>query len=434
MEPHAPLQFLNMTAHTDGFGPLNSTLHAEGVSMAALADAVGTPAYVYSAGTLRARYRTYEEAFAGLDCLIAYAVKANAGLAILKILAAEGAGADTVSEGEIRRALAAGIAPDRIIFSGMGKTDAELAFALSFPGLQINVESRPEFERLSALAAAQGVRPLVVFRVNPDVAAGGHDKISTGRSDNKFGIPVDEALDLYRQAQAAGLVQAVGLGCHIGSQIRETTPFRAAWGALREMTLKLRAEGRTVERIDLGGGLGVDYGDGDTGARPADLAVVAAEVFGDLGVKLAVEPGRSIVADAGVLLSRVIHINPRRAGPTFLVVDAGMNDLLRPTLYEAWHEIEPVAPRAGNPTAYDVVGPVCETGDTFARGRILTPMIAGDLVAFRGAGAYGASMASEYNRRLPAPEVLVDGNRWAVVRPRPNYGAVMAREQVPDWI
>jgi diaminopimelate decarboxylase len=434
MEPQTPPEFLNMTDHTDGFGPLNSALHAESVSMAALADAVGTPAYVYSAGTLRARYRAYGEAFAGLDCLIAYAVKANAGLSILRILAAEGAGADTVSEGEIRRALAAGIAPDRIIFSGMGKTDAELAFALTLPGLQINVESRPEFARLSALAAARGVRPLVVFRVNPDVAAGGHDKISTGKSDNKFGIPVDEALDLYRQAQAAGTVQAVGLGCHIGSQIRETTPFDAAWRVLREMTLALRAEGRTVERIDLGGGLGVDYGDDDAGARPSDLAEVAAEVFGDLGVKLAVEPGRSIVADAGVLLSRVIHVNSRTGGPTFLVVDAGMNDLLRPTLYEAWHEIEPVSPRAGDPVAYDVVGPVCETGDTFARSRVLAPMLAGDLVAFRGAGAYGASMASEYNSRLPAPEVLVDGDRWGIVRPRPDYDAVMARETTPDWL
>ncbi|MBN8553148.1 MAG: diaminopimelate decarboxylase [Caulobacterales bacterium] len=413
---------------------MNPGLRTEGVCLATLAQAVGTPAYVYSAGALRAGYGAYRVAFAGMDCLVAYAVKANASLSVLKVLAAERAGADTVSEGEIRRALAAGIAPERIIFSGMGKTDAELAFALTLPGMQINVESRPEYERLSARAASQGVQPLVVLRVNPDVAAGGHDKISTGKSNAKFGISVDEALQLYRRAQDDGRVSAVGLGCHIGSQIRETGPFRDAWTVLREMTLTLRGEGRAIERIDLGGGLGVDYGDAAAGATPMDMAAVAAEVFADLGVRLAVEPGRSIVANAGLLLSRVIHVNRRAVGPTFLVLDAGMNDLLRPTLYDAWHEIVPVAPRAGTPVAYDVVGPVCESGDTFARGRTLPPMQAGDLVAFRGAGAYAASMASEYNSRLPAPEVLVDGERWALVRSRPDYADVLARERVPDWL
>ena len=423
-----------MNSTRDGFARIDGKLYAEGVSLAEIAEAIGTPAYVYSARTLRDRHSTYVTALAGLDCLVAYAVKANANLSVLKVLARQGAGADTVSEGEIRRALEAGIAPEKIIFSGMGKTDAELAFALALPDLQINVESTPEFDRLCALARARAVRPLVVLRVNPDIAAGGHDKISTGKANNKFGIPVDEALHLYRRAQDEGVVRAVGLGCHIGSQIRETRPFRDAWTVLREMTLGLRAEGRTVSRLDLGGGLGVDYEQGRGGATPRDLGQVAAEVVGDLGVKLAVEPGRSIVADAGVLLTRVIHVNPRARGPTFLVLDAGMNDLLRPTLYDAWHGVETLTTRSGEAVAYDVVGPVCETGDTFARGRILPPMQAGDLVALRGAGAYAASMASEYNSRLPAPEALVDGHRWAVVRARPDYAAIMSREAVPDWL
>lgn len=423
-----------MISDDDEFHPTGSVLPVDVRHLAEIAETVGTPAYVYGTDRLRQGYDAYARAFAGLDCLVAYAVKANPNLAVLSVLAKAGAGADTVSEGEIRRALKVGVAPERIIFSGMGKTDAELAFALTLPGLQINVESTPEFERLSSLARDRGVRPLVVLRVNPDIAAGGHDKISTGKADNKFGIPVDEAVHLYRRAQADGAVQAVGLGCHIGSQIRQTEPFRQAWSRLRDMTLALRAEGRDVSRIDLGGGLGVDYGDTPGGATPQDLAQVARALFGDLDVKLAVEPGRSIVADAGVLLARVIHVNPRVGGPTFLVLDAGMNDLMRPTLYDAWHDLLPLSVRPGPRIRYDVVGPVCETGDTFARGRELSPMKAGDLVAFKGAGAYAAAMAGEYNSRLPAPEVLVDAGCWSVVRPRPDHEAVMAREVVPEGL
>lgn len=423
-----------MTLPSDGFPLIDGERRAERIPLTLIADAVGTPAYVYSAAVLRARYQAYAEAFAGLDCLIAYAVKANGSLAVIRVLAAQGAGADTVSEGEIRRALAAGVEPARIIFSGMGKTDAELSFALALPGLQINVESTPEFERLSALATHTSVRPQMVVRVNPDVAAGGHAKIATGKSHDKFGVPMDEAMALYRRATIEGLVQPVGLACHIGSQIGEVAPFREAWTRLREMTQALRAGGATVERLDLGGGLGVDYGDGRPRATPADLAAVAREVVGDLGVKLAIEPGRSLVAEAGVLIARTVHVNERPGGLRFLVLDTGMNDLMRPALYDAWHDLSPVRPRAGSPVRYDVVGPVCETGDTFARGRDLPPIEAGDLVLFGGAGAYAASMASEYNSRLLAPEILVDGDRWAVVRPRSDYAAMLARETPADWI
>ncbi len=423
-----------MTLPSDGFPLIGGERHVERIALCTIADQVGTPAYVYSAAVLRERIARYSRAFEGLDCLVAYAVKANGNLSVIRTLAAEGAGADTVSEGEIRRAMAAGVEPDRIIFSGMGKTDAELTFALGLDGLQINVESTPEYERLAALARKAAKRPLMVIRVNPDVAAGGHAKIATGKTGDKFGVPVEEAMALYRRAAGEGAVRPVGLACHIGSQIADVAPFRAAWTRLREMTLALRAEGLAVERLDLGGGLGVDYGEGSGGVTPADLAAVACEVVGDLGVKLAVEPGRSLVAEAGVLVTRVVHVNPRPGGPTFLVLDAGMNDLMRPALYDAWHDLNPVTERGGEPVAYDVVGPVCESGDTFARGRMLAPLEAGDLVTFGGAGAYAASMASEYNSRPAAPEVLVDGDRWAVVRPRATYDAMLARETPANWL
>ena len=423
-----------MPITSDTFPVIGSELHAEQVALRQIADSVGTPVYIYSTATLRDRYRGYASAFSDLDCLIAYSVKANANLSVLRVLASAGAGADTVSEGEIRRAMGAGIPSERIIFSGMGKTDAELAFALTLPGLQINLESTPEYERLKTLALDRGVRPLVAIRINPDISAGGHAKIATGKSDDKFGVPVTEALDLYRRAVSEGVVRPVGLACHIGSQISNVDPFRAAWKRLRDMTLELRSSGCPVERLDLGGGLGINYGQKSGGATPADLAEVARDVLVDLGVKLAVEPGRSIVAEAGVLVTRVVHVNVRENGHRFLVLDAGMNDLVRPALYDAWHDLTPVRAREGEPVAYDVVGPVCETGDTFAKGRRLAPMQTGDLVAFRDAGAYAASMASEYNSRLPVPEVLVDRGRWAVIRPRPDHATLFARETVPDWL
>jgi len=410
-------------------------LHAESILLTAIAAAVGTPTYVYSAATLRRHFRVYRDAFAWGGGTVAYAVKANGNLSVLKVLAAEGAGADTVSEGEIRRALAAGVPPGRIIFSGMGKTDAELRFALSRPGLQINVESAPELERLSSLAAAAGARPIVVFRVNPGVGAGGHAKITTGQAHDKFGVGLDEAIDLYRRAHDDPWLDPRGVGCHIGSQITELAPFKAAWTVMRDLVSLLRGEGLPVSRVDLGGGLAVPYFNHPEPPPPADLGALARRMLDGMGLEVSVEPGRAIAANAGVLLSRVVQANRRAGGgPTFLVLDAAMNDLLRPTLYDAHHEICPVVPRTGEARPYDVVGPVCESGDTFARDRLLPPLQAGDLVAFLSAGAYGAAMASEYNSRPLAAEVLVDGDRWAVVRPRPTYDEMLGRETAADWL
>jgi len=414
------------------FHLIDGELHCEGAPLRRIADVVGTPVYVYSTATLVRHLQVYQAAFPG--ALAAYAVKANGNLSVLRTLAARGAGADTVSEGEIRRALAAGVPPERIIFSGMGKTDAELAFALTLPGLQINVESEPELRRLSALAAQAGTRPLVALRVNPDVQAGGHAKIATGKAHDKFGIALDEAERLYAQAAADPALQPVGLACHIGSQIADLAPFAAAWTKLRDLALRLRARGLGVSRMDLGGGLAAPYFDQPEPPPPAELGALAGRIFANIELELSVEPGRAIAANAGVLLSRVTHLNARGTGPRFLVLDAGMNDLIRPTLYDAFHEVRPVRPRPGELQPYDVVGPVCESGDTFARDRALPPLETGDLVAFMTAGAYGAVMASEYNARPLVPEVLVDGDRFAVVRPRPPYAEMLAREPLAPWL
>ena len=416
------------------FQSIDGRLHCERVPLSEIAAQVGTPVYVYSAATLRRHYGVYRQAFAWSRGVVAYAVKANGNLSVLKVLANEGSGADTVSEGEIRRALAAGIPPERIIFSGMGKTDAELRFALSLPGLQINVESAPELERLSALAGEVRALPTVVFRVNPAIGAGGHAKITTGQAHDKFGVARDEVIALYRRAAADPHLNPVGIGCHIGSQIADLKPFEAAWMVLRALVESLRAEGLSVERLDLGGGLAAPYFDQPSPPSPADLGALAERVVGDLDCEVSVEPGRAIAANAGVLLSRVTHVNRRGQGPQFLVLDAAMNDLIRPTLYDAFHELCPVEPRRGRPRPYDVVGPVCESGDTFARDRMLPPLEAGDLVCFLTAGAYGSAMASEYNARPLVPEVLVDGDRWAVVRARSTYDQMMAREAVADWL
>jgi len=409
-------------------------LHCEAVDLTDIAARAGTPVYVYSAATLRRHFRVYRDAFAWGRGVVAYAVKANGNLSVLKVLAKEGAGADTVSEGEIRRALAAGVPPERIIFSGMGKTDAELHYALSLPGLQINVESRPELERLSAVSAETGALATVVFRVNPAVGAGGHAKITTGQAHDKFGVARDEVVELYRRAAQDPSLNPVGIGCHIGSQIADLKPFESAWMVLRALVESLRAEGLAVERLDLGGGLAAPYFNQPDPPTPADLGQLAIRVLGDLECEISVEPGRAIAANAGVLLSRVIQVTERAGGPRFLVLDAAMNDLLRPTLYDAFHELCAVAPREGEPRPYDVVGPVCESGDTFARDRPLPPLEAGDLACFLTAGAYGAAMASEYNSRPLVPEVLVDGDRWAVVRERPTYAEMLARETVAGWL
>ncbi len=417
----------------------DGVLHAEGVSLEALAAEVGTPTYVYSAATLRRHYQVMRTACdahrsALGEALIAFAVKANSNLSVLATLAREGCGADTVSEGEIRRALKAGIPASRIIFSGVGKTDAELAFAIEQGVRQINVESAAELDRLIAVARSKDASPAIAIRVNPRIGAGGHAKITTGGAGDKFGVPVEEALDLYARASASDHVTPVGLACHIGSQITDLAPLEGAFRVLRQMTEQLRAQGHSVTRLDLGGGLGVPYyGDAETVA-PADYVAMAARVLEGLDVEAAFEPGRLMAANAGVLLSRVIQVNERTDGRRFLVLDAAMNDLMRPALYDAFHDVKPVRPREGAALAHDIVGPVCETGDTFARDRALAPLQAGDLVVFMSAGAYGAVMSGEYNTRPLAAEVLVDGERHAVIRPRPTYDEMFAREPMADWL
>ena len=411
-------------------------MYCEDVPLARIAAEVGTPAYVYSTATLERHFQVFRDAFKAQTPLIAYAVKANANLSVIATLARLGAGADTVSEGEVRRALAAGVPANRIVFSGVGKTDAELAFALEAGLSEINVESEPEMARLAAIAERKGVRARIAIRVNPDVGAGGHAKISTGSADNKFGVSLIEAERLYADATNNAWLDPVGVACHIGSQINDLAPMEAAFGKMRGLVERLRSQGLSVRRLDLGGGLGVPYFDAPIPPSPQAFAAMVERVTEGLEVELAFEPGRVIVANAGVLLSRVIHVHQRPEGVRFLVLDAAMNDLIRPAMYEAFHDIRPVIQQAaGTGTAdYDVVGPICETGDTFARARALPPLRAGDLVAFMTSGAYGASMASEYNARPLVPEVLVRGDRFEVVRPRPSYDDMLAREPMAGWL
>ncbi|TCS14485.1 diaminopimelate decarboxylase [Caulobacter sp. BK020] len=416
------------------YGP--EGLACEGVPLARIAAQVGTPVYVYSRATLERHFTVFRDALvaAGIvDPLVAYAVKANSNVAVLKVLGELGAGADTVSEGEVRRALAAGIPGERIVFSGVGKKRGEIAFALKAGVAEINVESEPELNLIAEVAAGLGLRAKVAFRVNPDVAAGGHAKIATGKSENKFGVSFAEAARLYANASNHAHLQPIGVACHIGSQITDLTPMRAAFAKMRGLVEQLLGEGLHVERLDLGGGLGVPYFDMPEPPSPAEFAVMVAEAIQDLPVKLAFEPGRVIAANAGVLVSEVIHVHERPEGKRFLVIDAAMNDLIRPAMYDAFHDIRPVIPRGGE-TVYDVVGPICETGDTFTRERALPPLAAGELVAFMSAGAYGAAMASEYNTRPLVPEVLVDGDRFAVIRARPSYEEMLSRDVTPEWV
>lgn len=412
-------------------------LFCEDVPLARIAEAVGTPVYVYSSATLERHFTVLRDALADAgvrDPLIAFALKANPNVAVVRTLAKLGAGADVVSEGEVRRALAAGVPPERIVFSGVGKTEGEVAFAIEAGVAEINVESEPELELVNRVAQRLGKRAEIAIRVNPDVGAGGHAKISTGKSDSKFGVSFSEAERLYVKASNMAGVRPVGVACHIGSQITDLAPMEEAFGKMRGLVQRLQAEGMRVERLDLGGGLGVPYFNQPEPPSPADYAAMIARSTKGLDVGLAFEPGRMIAANAGVLVAQVIHVHERAEGRRFLVLDAAMNDLLRPAMYDAYHDIRPVRPRDGELAAYDVVGPICETGDTFTRDRALPPLRSGDLVAFMTAGAYGAAMSSEYNSRLLVPEVLVRGGEFAVVRPRPSYEDMLAREAPAPWL
>ncbi|MCC2689201.1 MAG: diaminopimelate decarboxylase, partial [Rhizobiaceae bacterium] len=405
------------------FSYQNGVLHAEDVPIPDIADAVGTPFYCYSRATLTRHYTVFAEAFTGLDALVCYAMKANSNQAVLKVLAGLGSGADVVSEGELRRALAAGIPADRILFSGVGKTAREMDFALEAGILSFNVESEPELELLSRRAAALGRTASVSLRINPDVDARTHRKISTGKAENKFGIAWARARQVYARAAALPGLDVTGIDMHIGSQITELQPFDDAFALLAELVGKLRDDGHEIGHVDLGGGLGIPYGtDNDPPPLPEAYAAIVKKHVSKLGLKVVFEPGRLIVGNAGVLITEVIYVKTGDAR-NFVIVDAAMNDLIRPTLYDAFHEMRPVAEPAGDTPRIraDVVGPVCETGDFLGLDRDLPLPRSGDLIAVGTAGAYGAVQAGTYNTRLLVPEVLVEGDRFAVVRRRQTY-------------
>ncbi|MBW7850591.1 MAG: diaminopimelate decarboxylase [Rhodospirillales bacterium] len=418
----------------DHFTYRSGALHAEGVPLDAIAEAVGTPFYCYSTATLRRHFEVVRDAFAGLDALVCFALKANSNLAVVRTLGELGAGADVVSEGELRRALAAGIPAERIVFSGVGKTRRELEFAVDTGILQINVESEPELEALNEVARARGKRVRIAVRVNPDVDANTHEKITTGRKENKFGIEWTRAHAVIRRASAMPGIEVTGVAVHIGSQLTDIAPFRDAFLRVRDLVVMLRTDGVALTRIDLGGGLGIPYAD-ETPPSPAQYAAVVRETLGDLGLKMVLEPGRLLVGNAGILVTRVIYVK-EGATRTFVIVDAAMNDLMRPALYDAHHAVVTVRqPDPGvEPIHADIVGPVCETGDTFARRRPLPPVESGDLLVLRTAGAYGATMASTYNSRLLVPEVMVNNDTFSVVRARPTYEEMLAMERLPEWM
>lgn len=409
-------------------------LYAEDVPIRQIAAAVETPFYVYSSSAFASQYRRFAAAFAAEQPLICYAIKANSNLAVLRLFATLGAGADVVSEGELRRALAAGIPPERIVFSGVGKTSPEMASALSAGIHQINVESVPELRLLSTVAERLGRTARVALRVNPDVDARTHAKIATGKKENKFGIDLDQAAAAYRLAQSLPGIAPVGLAVHIGSQLVDLDPYRRAFARLAELVRALRTAGLAVDRLDLGGGLGIRYRD-ERAPEIEKYARLVSSVFAGLGLSLAFEPGRVLSGPAGILVARVVYVKDGTAR-RFVVVDAAMNDLIRPALYDAWHDIVPVDRRLQNPALApaDVVGPVCETGDTFAVDRDLPALSHGDLIAFTAAGAYGAVMSSTYNSRLLVPEVLVAGERIAVIRPRQSYEALLSLDRIPSWL
>ena len=414
----------------------NGNLHAEDVALSDIAAEVGTPFYVYSTATLERHFRLFDDALSGMDHLVCYAMKAASNQSIIKTLAALGAGMDVVSGGEYLRAIRAGVPPDRIVFSGVGKTRAEMEMIVQGGVRQVNVESEPEMVLLDKVARAHKKKIPITIRVNPDVDAKTHSKIATGKSENKFGIPITKARDVYAIAAKLEGLEIVGIDVHIGSQLTDLEPFGLAYRKVAELTETLRADGHDIRRLDLGGGLGIPYVRGNEAPPlPADYGALIKREVGHLGCEVEIEPGRLIVGNAGLLVSSVIYVKEGE-GRNFLILDAAMNDLIRPAMYDAHHDIVPVQePKAGADYAdFDVVGPVCETGDTFARNRALQRLEDGDLVAFRSAGAYGAVMASEYNSRPLIPEVLVKGDQFAVIRPRPTLEEMINRDTIPSWL
>jgi diaminopimelate decarboxylase len=414
------------------FEARDGVLHAEGVSLVALADAVGTPTYVYSRATFERHLRVVDEALAPLDHVVCFSVKACSNLAILAMLGRLGAGADVVSGGELTRALQAGISPDRIVFSGVGKSDAELEAAIRAGIYAINAESVEEVDAIGAITARIGRDAHVCLRINPDVDAKTHPYISTGLRENKFGIPFEEALTVYQRAASHERLRIRGVACHIGSQLTHLEPLEIAARQMLQLVDELTSRGITLECLDMGGGLGIPYA-AEAPPLPAEYGAMLIRLIGARPLRLIVEPGRVIAGNAGLLLTRVLRTK-EGSERRFVVVDAAMNDLVRPALYQSWHALEPVVPRDGNPRAVDVVGPICESADAFARQRELPPLESGDLLVLRSAGAYGFTMASNYNSRVRAAEVLVDGERWALVRERERIEDLLRPEHVPEWL
>jgi diaminopimelate decarboxylase len=420
----------------DHFLYRNGQLYAEDVPVSEIAAAVGTPVYIYSTATLLRHFRLFDEALDWGPHLVCYAMKAASNQAILKTLAAAGAGMDVVSGGEYARAKAAGVPGERIVFSGVGKTRDEIRTALEGGIRQFNIESEPEMRAISEVASALGVVAPVTVRVNPDVDAKTHAKIATGKSENKFGIPIAKARHVYAEAAALPGLKVVGIDVHIGSQLTELEPFALAYRKVAELTEALRADGHEISRLDLGGGLGIPYTrSNEAPPLPVEYGRLIERELGHLGCEIEIEPGRLIAGNAGILVSEVIYVKEGE-GRNFLILDAAMNDLIRPAMYDAHHDIIPVVePAPGcEQEPYDIVGPVCETGDTFAKARLMPELRAGGLVAFRSAGAYGAVMASEYNTRALIPEVLVKDDQFAVIRPRPSFEDIINRDSLPEWL
>ena len=418
----------------DHFTYIDGILHAEGVPLNGVAEDAGTPTYVYSTATLVHHYRTFSDAFAGQNATVCYAIKANSNQAVITTLAREGAGADVLSEGELRRAMEAGISPAKIVFSGVGKSRHEIALALEVGVGQINVESEPELTLISEVAQATGTTAAIAIRVNPDVDARTHEKIATGRKENKFGIDLSRAPEIYARAAALPGIEVVGVAVHIGSQLTELSPFADAFSLVAEQVVTLRRAGHDIRRLDLGGGLGIPYRD-ETPPTPSAYAALIREKTRHLNIEVVLEPGRMITGNAGILLTRVLYVKKGEA-KSFAVVDAGMNDLMRPAIYDAWHGIVPVnEPAPGAPReTLDVVGPVCETADIFGRDRALPMLESDDLLAIRSAGAYGAVMASTYNSRPLVAEVLVKDDAYTVIRPRQKVAELLAMDRIPKWL